>query len=684
MILKRMELENFRQFKGFQEIVFAEGDVSGTSPCITVLYGENGRGKTGIFRALMFGLYGDLKLSQDEDTREAELSLVNRHLLEGNPEEEVKAYVQIEFSHKGDTYNLRRERSGMKKKNGDILEQLGEALLRIQDQDGNTKSFSEPQEIREHVEKVLDYRVREYFLFDGEKIERLTKSSPEQRKEVSGGIRNLLNIDDLEKSISAADKLCRELDQEVRKKSSGELQKVIQEINQKEDSIQLMEEGLESSLSELHSLRKEKRDIDEKQKEYQEIRALVEERKSLEQKEDELHDTLTSLETECRQKTPKACFSIIEPVLRDVYDKLDYMREKGEIPPLFRSDFIQTLLTNRKCICGRELEEGTEPFQELLEWMAKTPKTKDMDSALRIWNQLDSVLREIPERRKGANNHLISYANAKDALNRTKNRLVAIAEEIGTDERADAVELEEIRKRLEKKQISLQADQKMTQAKINEAQLSLNDLTRKREKLENDESIRDSLIRRSQMARDVKDTLKDIFESFKREAATVLGEYATDIMRKLMDEEGRKSLKEIIVQDNYSLQMVDQWEGQFLANISAGQRQIMSIAFITALARAASGDKILEMPLFMDTPFGRLSQDHRNNLIREIPNLSSQWVLLATDTELRREEGQALLKDKKLGRFYRLYPQSDGTTKITEQQLKDVPVILKTGIGGAE
>ena len=79
----------------------------------------------------------------------------------------------------------------------------------------------------------------------------------------------------------------------------------------------------------------------------------------------------------------------------------------------------------------------------------------------------------------------------------------------------------------------------------------------------------------------------------------------------------------------------------------------------------------------MDTPFGRLSQEHRNNLIREIPNLSSQWVLLATDTELRREEGQVLLDEKRLGRFYRLAPQSDGTTSICEQTLEEVPVLLK-------
>ena len=176
----------------------------------------------------------------------------------------------------------------------------------------------------------------------------------------------------------------------------------------------------------------------------------------------------------------------------------------------------------------------------------------------------------------------------------------------------------------------------------------------------------------------MRDILKEVFESFKIEAAQVISQHATQIMGRLLDEESRRNLRGIVVEGNYSLQIIDQWNGQFLANISAGQRQIMSIAFITALAKAASGDSILEMPLFMDTPFGRLSQEHRNNLIREIPKLSSQWVLLATDTELRREEGQELLSEKRLGRFYRLTAQPDGTTAICEHTLEEVPVLLKT------
>lgn len=680
MILKKMVIENFRQFKGRQEILFSDGDSPAKLACITVLYGENGRGKTGIYRALMFGLYGESALSQDEHMKTGELNLINKHVLEQKPGEPVRAAIEIEFTHSNCLYHLRRELTGIKKKNREVAEQQGEALLRVQNVEGNTSTYDEPKDIRQIIDKVLDFRVREYFLFDGEKMERLTKANIEQRREVSAGIRNLLNIDDLEKAISAAEKLCRDLDQDVKRKSSGELHQVIHEINTKEDQLKEIQRKIELLGNELKQAQREKKDIDEKLDKFQEIRELVEERKEIEKQESELHERLISLESECRQKSHRTAFGLIKKTLQEVYCNIDARREKGDIPPVLRSDLIQQLLESHTCICGRELKEGTASFQKILEWMSKTPKSNETDAALHIWKQLDAILREIPVQHKDAENHLIQYADSRDKLKRLDMRLETISELIGKNERSDAVELDKMRERLEQKQIQLTSEQIRRQEELDALQLVLAELSRKRQLLENDASIRDALIRRSQKAREIKDALKEVFDSFKQEAAEIISLYATEIMKRLLDKESQKNLRGIVVEDNYSLQIVDQWDGQFLANISAGQRQIMSIAFITALAKAASGNRILEMPIFMDTPFGRLSLEHRNNLIREVPKLSSQWILLATDTELRREEAQSLLSEKRLGRFYRLAAQPDGTTVICEHTLDEVPVLLKASL----
>jgi len=145
----------------------------------------------------------------------------------------------------------------------------------------------------------------------------------------------------------------------------------------------------------------------------------------------------------------------------------------------------------------------------------------------------------------------------------------------------------------------------------------------------------------------------------------------------LLDYEGRDNLRKLIVNEDYSLQVLDRWDKPFLANISAGQRQIMSISFIAALAQLASKDTLFEMPLFMDTPFGRLSKEHRLNLIKKVPELSSQWILLATDTEFRRQEAKQLKEGKKWGKFYILKSQEDGNTSIIEQNINNALTLLK-------
>lgn len=681
MILKKMEINNFRQFKGKHRIEFASSDYLQRKN-VTILYGENGRGKTGIYRALLFCLYGDCRLSQDQISKGNEILLVNRHLLEEKPGVIIKASIEITFSHNQCLHKLNREISGIKNEKGDIKEQTSYINLKIQNNDGNTSSYESPQDINEKINEILDYRVREYFLFDGEKIERLTRASSEQRKEVSAGIRNLLNIDDLEKAIEAAGKLARELDKKVKDKSTGELRIVINDINDREDRIENANRNIFNYVNELEELSKEKYRIDEELKKFDAIRSLVEDRIKIERTLSDLDEELKELEIICRNQLSKTCFLIIKPTLEYVFQHIDSKREKGVIPPLFKSEFIQELLEKKQCICGRDILEGTEPFENLLEWMSKTPKSNETDAALEIWKVLNSILSNMDEDKNTSENYLQSYADKRDKSMQLKDYLQKISQKIGNEERKDAIYLNNIRKNFEADEIQISAKKVLEEKLIADYRKEIEILNKKRETLENDVSIRDFLLSRSKLARSVKMILKKTYNDYKKEVAIDIGKLATHIFKKLIDEEGGKNLTCIQVENDYSLQIKDQWGGKFLANISAGQRQIMSIAFIISLAKTASAKKTLEMPLFMDTPFGRLSQEHRNNLIQLLPTFSSQWILMATDTELGREEGQKLISGGKLGKFYRLKAESDGTTIIVEEKISDVPIILKAELEG--
>ncbi|UXR50199.1 hypothetical protein [Staphylococcus simulans] len=79
----------------------------------------------------------------------------------------------------------------------------------------------------------------------------------------------------------------------------------------------------------------------------------------------------------------------------------------------------------------------------------------------------------------------------------------------------------------------------------------------------------------------------------------------------------------------------------------------------------------IDYPLFMDSPFNRLSAKNRDNLIEKIPDLTAQWILLVTDTEMTVSEEKVFKKTGKLGKWYRINQIEPSFSKIEEVSLND-------------
>lgn len=673
MILHKLTLENFRQFRDKQEIEFLVP--SKEDATVTVVFGENGRGKTGLFRAVMFCLFGERRLSQDGDVPIEELQLVNVSALEANPGKPVRTVVELEFTHRENTYRLRRAILGMQDE-GKVIEEEDEIRMFVTKPGGNTLQVP-TTEINGVVDSILDRRVKDYFLFDGEKIERLTRASIEQRREISAGIRNLLTVDALESAIKAVGRVAKTLEKELSGASHEELSRLLKKLGDNEEEQTQARSSLDKLADEIRLARQEIDKTDKDLEKFNEIRHLIERRKSLEKELQDLDQQASELLIELRNLVCKASALIVAPTVINVFEYIEHQKQRGEIPSEIRRDLIERILEDQLCICGNSICEGSDAYSHIIDWLKRTSDVSTQDVALNLWRYLSEARNHFGDDADLVEKRLQQYGNIHSAIANINKSLETVSNQIGTSERHDATKLDDHRKNLQEKIITLEANARNTQAKLDQLQLENARLRAllKEEKLKVGRN--DELSRRSILVRDTQDALVDIYNQFTREIKDMIGESATGLFRELLDKDGRENLRTIIVNEDYSLQVLDRYKKPFLANISAGQRQIMSISFIAALARIAARGKKIEIPLFMDTPFGRLSYEHRQNLINQVPTFSSQWILLATDTEFRRREAQLLKSSGRWGKFFMLKSTKDGNTEIVEQDIGSALAILR-------
>lgn len=674
MIIETLTINNFRQFRGKSTLRFAHGKKN-----VTVVFGENGRGKTGIFRALMFCLFGDRQLSQDGLVDDREVHLVNNGAMRESQQEKgrtVEAGVELTFKHSDCRYTLKRAVQGLWH-NGERHEEEKEVTLSIEKPDGNCTPIRDPESIKEKIGAVIDYHVREYFLFDGEKIEHLTRASQHQRSEVSKGVRNLLNIDGLEIATRALKHVGKEFAKELEKSATGELLRTMKRLNEATGKGDALDEQIAALAADIEKAEQEIEDLEKKLKKHRGITQQVEQREKLNGQIRDIEQEMDDLRAVVRDKVARSAILLCMEPIRGVYEDIEKRRKKGEIPPEIRQDFIERLLKERKCICGREICPGKPEHTLLKEWLRKVGDPELSDSALEMWRSLSSIISQEETVRSNAETTLLQFGHKNSELERVRRQLSLVTDKIGEDVRDDAIHWEDQRKKAETAVRKKSVEKERLEESRQELDALIRQLEAQKAKLEKERGIANDMIARHTLVEGARQALVEVAEAFTKDARETIAAQATTYFQTFLDLESRGLFDRIEVNKDYSLQIMDTHGNTVLANISAGQRQLMSIAFIAALAKTAADGNLLQMPLFMDTPFGRLSLDHRLGLIDNLPKLCAQWILLATDTELRRSEARHLYDSKRWGRFYRLVSTPGGETEIVEMSTEDALALIR-------
>ena len=113
MLIQSIKLENFRQFKGKQEIDFSTDKIKN----VTVVMGENGAGKTTLEQAFLWCLYGRTAFRVKE--------LINREVRDAAwPKDKCNVSVELHIIHEGRHFRITRKQrltKGLTKPNQTFL-----------------------------------------------------------------------------------------------------------------------------------------------------------------------------------------------------------------------------------------------------------------------------------------------------------------------------------------------------------------------------------------------------------------------------------------------------------------------------------------------------------------------------------------------------------------------------------
>lgn len=659
MIIRSLTMENFRQYYGRQEIQFAQ---SNENKVVTIILGENGRGKTSIYRAIMLALFGDQKLAQDD--QEADIYLANIKAVEQCSQRGEGAYckVEVSFEHYNEDYTIERTYFAMKNEDGIQKEQLHNVLLT----NNNTGEewFSE-EDIKAVIQKMIDDRVKHYFFFDGERIERLTRVSARQKREIAFGIKNLLKIDQVLKSKQVIQRVLSNVKKDLERHSTGDYKKAIQKMGELEEHYESLKATYEQLEEQKNNYYARQIEIEGILQSSEAIRETMNRRDQLELQLDHINKDIEKKFIQAKQLNKYIPLLIGQDIF---YEKLVALSDEisGDVEEGITSQYVLQLVEELRCICGNTFNEESSEYKQLTS-LANSIQTFEENKTLHTMHhelkQLTSYLEDRIEQIKQAYEEINQLYIEKEQI---QHQLDEINQQLSESNKEEITKLNEEREQIIRQLMTIENEQKQNLKETKEYANQIDELSLSLKELERESGIHQQLLTKYNVLEKSHSTIERIIKKFETDLIEELELATKQNLHYLLDEAGRSIIQDVKITDDYTLEVLNSLGQPFLANISQGQRQVLSLSFISALAQVAGGASVLEMPLFMDTPFGRLSGQHQMNLIEYLPQICAQWILLVTDKEFGELEQEQFVNAGTIGKYYELIAEEAGVTTIKE------------------
>jgi len=618
--LKSLAVRNFGSYYGEHKI-----DLYPTSEKrnVTAVVGSNGDGKSTLFYALNWALYGDEYLSELQRDRGRKLAeLVNRRAVIESEEEHraVDAMVLLHFTANGHDYYVARDISAMPTRSG---EAIGVAIdrssvrLRRIDPNGNHAELL-PSALGSLI-SGLPSHVKEFYLFDGERINRFV--SPGAQGRIRAAIRRVMGIEDLEKTAEELGRVVSQIRSEANREARGELSEVTDAIGQKTNELSGIRERLSGIEAEEVTLTSRIAEIDALLERTPDTQPLKKRRQDLESENAEAAEAEARLFFEIRELAAGASAVYAGDAVQAMVGELESRRSAGEIPGPINRQLLRDLLETCQCICGSSLEDGSAQRAALEAKLEDIDqRAEQSETLIQLWAEMSSVNRFAMQDASSLDRRMKELARVQKQRRQIRTELEEISNHLATLEDVDRSGWEQERRDKQSQLVDVKAEALDLDRRQGRLSNEIRTLKDKEKALTSSQGRAQALILRANWAEAAQEALRFVFREFAAIARRDV-EASTALLWKTML--GNVTPYTVSIGEDFELTVRNQAGQPAINDLAMGQQQCLGLAFITAVAQVAES----RPPLIIDMPFGRLGAEVAASVAATLPKLTNQLVL---------------------------------------------------------
>lgn len=510
------------------------------------------------------------------------------------------------------------------------------------------------------VNGLLPEALKGFFFFDGERLDDFFLAGNED--EVRRAILDVSQIGLLDLAVEHLENVSSRV-----RRDAGNLNPRTSEFN---DKIEAAKKAQEDLKRELESLRREKAEtaknlasIEGKLRKHnlEIVREYQKERDRLGEVIDDKEKVLESLRSNITQHLlrigpflySKSAISKTQSLIKEKY-------RRGELPPKIRESFLEDLLEAGKCICGSDISKKG-PLRTSIEKLYSTAKFSALDEQVTNGKfKVDHFLREMGAFKTEHLRLEKEYLRVESDVTRDRERLKEIASKLEGVDDTQIEALENQRLEFERASERLVGDIKVKETRLEDSEGRVRGWTQEVEKELKKEKRHHQLAARIKLCQDgISSLLKvkeDLVGEIRRTIESHTKQYFLDLIWK------KDTYVDVKIDENYRVSVLNRLGLESLGSLSAGERQVLALAFMAALTRVSG----FEAPVVIDTPLGRISGEPKENIAKSLPSYlqDTQLTLLMTDQEFTRAVRERIAG--RLGKEYLLEYHEDAFKTVVK------------------